>query len=316
MTTPDPVPRRSLDRRAFLGGGSAALAALAGGSLGAGVGFARPGAARSENTTPGGRRIRKTLKFGMVPGGLPVEERLRIARDAGFESVEPDTMFDPAEVKALRAAADKVGIHLDAIVCSKHWSHPLSDPDPAVVETCMEAMRVSIRNAKEMGGDMVLLVPAVVTPKVRYREAWERSVARVRELIPEAEKHGVVIGLENVWNKFHLSPMEAAAYVDEIGHPSVRYWLDVGNMVLFGYPQDWIRELGRERIARVDVKDFDSKKREFVELRKGSVDWPEVMRAFDEIGYEGWFAAEVRGGDQDYLTEAVSRPMDEIIAGR
>lgn len=297
----------SFNRRTFLkssmlaAGASAGLAALTRGA----------GAAPRRN-------IVKSLKMGMItaegPNGqrLSIQERLQIAVDAGFAGVEPNTITDPKEVEEYRAAAEKVGIKIDAIVCGEHWSSPLSDPDPAVYEKTMESMRISMQNAKDLGGDMVLLVPAVVNPRVQYGDAWTRSVERVKILAEDADRIGVTIGIENVWNKFLLSPLEAKHYIEEIGHPRVRFWFDVGNVVLFGFPQDWIRTLG-PLIARVDIKDFKSETKEFVELQQGSVDWPEVMRAFDEIGYEGVFAAEVKGGDETYLREKVSEPMDAFI---
>lgn len=301
-----------IDRRDFLAKGASAIA------LAAAASSVAPG---SKVSAAPKRNLRKSLKFGMVtskgPNGerLSVEDRLRIALDAGFESVEPNTLFDSGQVKALGAAADKLKIKVDAIICSTHWSDPLSDPDPAVFEKTMAGMRKSIENAKALGGDMVLLVPAVVNPKVRYADAYTRSVERVKRLAEDAERAGITIGIENVWNKFLLSPIEAKQYIDDIDSARVKFWFDVGNVVLFGYPQDWIRTLG-PRIARVDVKDFDSKTKSFVPLRDGSVDWPEVMRAFDEIGYEGYFAAEVQGGDLAYLKEYVSERMDLIIAGK
>lgn len=297
----------SLDRRTFLKSSVIAAGASAGISA----------VARSAAAAPA-RQIVKSLKMGMIaskgPNGeaLSIQDRLQIAKDAGFASVEPDTIGDPNQVGAYRTAAEKVGITIDAIVCGEHWASPLSDPDPAVYEKTMESMRTSMQNAKDLGGDMVLLVPAVVNPQVQYGDAWTRSVERVKLLAEDAERIGVTIGIENVWNKFLLSPLEAKHYIEEIGHPRVRFWFDVGNVVLFGYPQDWIRTLG-PLIARVDIKDFDAKNKEFVELRQGSVDWPEVMRAFDEIGYTGVFAAEVKGGDEVYLREKVSEPMDAFI---
>ncbi len=291
---------RNLLRRDFLAGAASAASIVGVGSV-----FAQAPARR--------RDIRKTLKLSMIPRELPIEERFSIAARAGFHAVEPDTIFEAEELESVKAAAGKAGVVVDGIICSRHWSHPLSDPDPKVVDVCMEAMRVSLANARELGGDMVLLVPAVVKPEVMYRDAYARSLARVKELAREAEAQKITIGIENVWNKFLLSPIEFRRYIEEVGSPFVRAWFDVGNIVLYGYPQDWIRTLS-EQIARVDVKDFDANKREFVPLRQGSVDWPEVMRAFDEIGYRGYFAAEVRGGDLQYLTEVVSRPMDLIIA--
>jgi hexulose-6-phosphate isomerase len=299
----------SLNRRQFL-----TATALA-----TGVGAAVIGQSHTAAAAPK-RNIVKSLKMGMIaakgPNDQPfsVQDRLQMAKDAGFASVEPDTIGDAKEVENYRTAAEKVGIKLDAIICSAHWSSPLSDPDPAVYEITMESMRTSMQNAKDMGGDMVLLVPAVVSPKVQYGDAWTRSVERIKILAEDADRIGVTIGIENVWNKFLLSPLEAKHYIEEINHPRVRFWFDVGNVVRFGYPQDWIRTLG-PLIARVDIKDFHTDLKDgFVPLREGSVDWPEVMRAFDEIGYQGVFAAEVAGGDTEYLRTKVSDPMDAFIA--
>jgi len=297
-----------MQRRDFLKGGAAvAGAALLSSTVG------------RQSFAAQGRSITKSLKYGVIAGkdadgnDLDVEARLRVAKEAGFDSVEPNTIFEPDAVEAFGKAAGKVGIKVDAVVCSTHWGDPLSDPDPAVYNKTLEGMRVSMRNAKELGGDMVLLVPAVVNPEVRYAEAYRRSVERVKWLSDEAAKMDIVIGIENVWNKFLLSPIEARDYIHDIGSEYVQFWFDVGNVVLFGYPQDWILTLG-PLIARVDVKDFDAGSKSFVPLQEGSVDWPEVMRAFDEIGYEGVFAAEVKGGDKAYLTDVVSGRMDKIIA--
>lgn len=303
------IGKELLTRRSFLA--AAAMGAAAAGSVSL-LGKAVPVHAATH------RRLVKTLKMGMIADKdasgrkLSVAERLQVAADAGFASVEPDTIFDAAQLKEVESGARKAGIKVDAIVCSTHWGSPLSDPDPAVFEKTLDGMRVSMQNAKDLGGDMVLLVPGVVNPKVQYGDAWTRSIEHVKRLADDAEKAGITIGIENVWNKFLLSPLEAKRYIEEIGSARVRWWFDVGNVVLYGYPQDWIRTLG-PLIARVDVKDFKADKKEFVPLLDGSVDWPEVMRAFDEIGYEGYIAAEVQGGDLNYLREYVSERMDKIV---
>lgn len=301
-----------MNRREFVGSGLSAAA----------IGFAASGLTAAEGQSPKSeKRFRKTLKFGMVtkkgPNGeeLTIEQRLQIAKDAGFDSVEPDTIFDSEAVTEFKAASTKAGMPVDAIICSTHWSHPLSDPDTKIVDHTMNGMRVSLLNAKDLGGTMVLLVPAVVKPGVRYAEAWERSVPRVKELAKDAEKLGIVIGIENVWNKFLLSPLEGKKYIEEVGSDYVKFWFDTGNVLLFGYPQDWIRTLG-PLIARMDVKDFNTDTKQFVPLREGSTDWPEVRRAMEEIKYNGYLAAEVQGGDLAYLTEKVSKPMDLIIEGK
>ncbi len=295
----------SLNRRTFLK--TSALAVAAAGLV-----------SESAGAVPN-RKIVKSLKMGMISDKgangkkLSIGDRLKIAKKAGFASVEPDTIATDKEVAEYAKGSEKHGIAIDAIICSAHWGSPLSDADPNVYQRTMDSMKRSMQNAKDLGGDMVLLVPAVVNPQTRYQDAWTRSVDRVKQLVDEAERLDITIGIENVWNKFLLSPLEAKHYIEEINSKRVRFWCDVGNMVLFGYPQDWIRTLG-PLIARVDIKDFRSKSKSFVPLLDGSIDWPEVMRALDEIKYEGIMAAEVSGGDQKYLTEYVSERMDKILA--
>jgi hexulose-6-phosphate isomerase len=137
-------------------------------------------------------------------------------------------------------------------------------------------------------------------------------------LLPLATELKVVIGMEEVWNKFLLSPLEMARYVDEFGSPYVKAYLDVGNMLFYGYPQDWIRTLGK-RIHRVHLKDFmvDREKDQILwkNLGEGAVDWPEVRKAFAEIGYEGWVTAELEDGDAAYLKDVAAR-IDRFLAGQ
>jgi len=306
--TPTPL---TMGRRDFLAAGTFA----AGAAAGILAGTATPAAAAAAPK----RNLIKSLKFGMIASKdaddnpLSIDARFAIAKEAGFDSVEPGTIYDDALLDEFAKASEKHGIPVDAIVCSKHWSKPLSDADPAVYEENMDDVRKTLENAKALGADMILLVPAVVNPQTRYADAWTRSVERVKILADDAERMGITIGIENVWNKFLLSPLEAAAYIDEIDSKRVQFWFDIGNVVQFGYPEDWIRTLDK-RIARVDVKDFRRSDNAFVKLQEGDVDWPEVMKAFDEIGYEGHWAAEVSGGDLAYLTEFVSKPMDAFAA--
>ena len=158
-------------------------------------------------------------------------------------------------------------------------------------------------------------MPAVVNPETSYRDAWTRSQAQIRKLLPLAEKMKVVIGIEEVWNKFLLSPLEMARYVDEFKSPWVKAYVDVGNMVFYGYPQDWIRTLDK-RIAKLHIKDFQFKDRkaEFVALREGDIDWKAVHKALADVGYKGTATLELGSGDLSYLKE-VSRRFDMILDG-
>ena len=179
----------------------------------------------------------------------------------------------------------------------------------------MKGMETSLHNAKLWGADTVLLVPAVVNPETSYKDAWTRSQQQIRKLIPLAQELKVVIAIEEVWNKFLLSPLEFAKYVDEFKSPWVKAYFDVGNVVLYGYPQDWIHTLG-DRIAKLHIKDFRFKNRqaEFVPLREGDIDWKAIHRALGEIGYKGTATVELPGGDKDYLQE-VSKRFDLILTG-
>lgn len=259
--------------------------------------------------------IKKGLVFDMVSDKLSYADRFQLVRDSGFEVVQALTEPDQRKAEAMKQAADGAKIHIDSVMNVDHWRYPLSSSDPTVVEKSLSGMRTSLQNAKLWGADTVLLVPAVVNPQTSYRDAWTRSQAQIRKLIPLAEELKVVIAIEEVWNRFLLSPLEMAQYIDEFRSPWIQAWFDVGNVVLYGYPQDWIRTLGK-RIVRVHLKDF--KRREggyaWVNLGEGDVDWLAVNAAFADIGYRGSVIAELDGGDAAYLQD-VSRRIDRLLPG-
>lgn len=261
--------------------------------------------------------IQKAVLGGMLPKEMKDwKSKFEVAKAAGFTHLEMGTCESEKEEAEISKAAQDTGLKIHGVMNMAHWQNPLNSADATVVKTGMAGMRTSIRNAKAWGASTVLLVPAVVGPKASYEEAWKLSTARIQELLPLAEKARVVIAVENVWNKFLMSPMEMARYVDQFQSPWLKAYLDLGNMVLFGYPQDWVRTLGKKRIAKLHVKDFSFKQRvaEFKDLREGEIDWKEVHAALGEIGYEGPATVELRGGDADYLKE-VSRRFDLILEG-
>jgi len=259
--------------------------------------------------------INKGLVFDMVPNNLSYADRFKLVRDTGFQVVQALTEPDERNAAAMQQAADAANIRIDSVMNVDHWRYPLSSSDPAVVEKSLSGMRTSLQNAKLWGSDVVLLVPAVVNPQTSYRDAWTRSQLQIRKLIPLAEQLKVVIAIEEVWNKFLLSPLEMVQYIDEFHSPWVHAWFDVGNVVLYGYPQDWIRTLGK-RIARVHLKDFKRTADGYawVNLGDGDVDWPAVRAAFADIGYAGSAIAELERGDEAYLRD-VSRRIDRLLLG-
>ena len=257
--------------------------------------------------------IKKGLVFDMVSDKLSYADRFKLVRDSGFEIVQALTEPDEHKAEEMKQAADAANIRIDSVMNVDHWEYPLSSSDPAVVEKSLNGMRTSLRNARLWGSDVVLLVPAVVNPQTSYRDAWTRSQAQVRKLIPLAAELKVVIGIEEVWNKFLLSPLEMVQYIGEFRSPWVQAWFDVGNVVLYGYPQDWIHTLGK-RIVKVHLKDFKRKEGgyDWVNLGDGDVDWAAVRQAFADIGYAGSVIAELEGGDGAYLRD-VSRRIDRLL---
>ncbi len=273
-----------------------------------------PAAAAAPSSTP----IKKAVLLGMLPKRLSYAERMKMAREVGFEGIQVYTTPDQREAEEIKKAAEDARIKIESVMNMAHWQNPLSSADPAVVEKSLEGMRTSLRNAKFWGADAALLVPAVVNPQTSYQDAWTRSQEQIRRLIPLAEELGVVIAIEEVWNKFLLSPLEFARYIDDFASPWVKAWFDVGNVVLFGYPQDWIRTLGK-RIAKVHLKDFKVSRAgtlvgEWVNLGDGDIDWAEVRKAFAEVGYAGFATTELAGGEEPYLRDVSSR-VDRLLLG-
>lgn len=261
---------------------------------------------------------KKAVLISMLPKELPYLDRFRIGLDAGFEGLEAQTVTDPKIADEIQQASAKSGLRIHSVMNSEHWRSPLSSDNPAEVDRSVKGMETSLRNAKQWGADAVLLVPAVVNPKTSYQDAYTRSQKVIRErILPLAEGLKIIVAVEEVWNKFLLSPIEFARYVDEFRSPWLRAYCDVGNMVFYGYPQDWIRTLG-QRIVRVHLKDFllDRPNGRFYwkNLGEGEIDWPEVRRALSDINYSGYMTVEIEGGDITYLKDVVAR-LDRFLAG-
>ena len=303
---------RSRSRREFLK--SSVTAACA---AGLGSGGLAPTFAASPSTSVGTPTltIKKGVWFGMLPANLSYADRYKMARDVGFEVVQAPTEPDERKAEEVKKAADAVNMRIDSVMNMDHWKYPLSSSDPAVVEKSLAGMRASLRNAKVWGSDVVLLVPAVVNAETSYHDAWTRSQKQIRTLIPLAEELKVVIAIEEVWNKFLLSPLEMAKYIEEFQSPWIKAWFDVGNVLLYGYPQDWIHTLGKS-IVKVHVKDFKRKEDGYawVNLGDGDVDWPAVRQAFADVGYAGSATTELERGDEAYLRD-VSRRFDRLVLG-
>jgi hexulose-6-phosphate isomerase len=262
--------------------------------------------------------IKKGACIDVLPEKMTVLEKFEVAKRAGFDGVEPDTLNSADEVKQYKEAAEKTGVKITSMMNSDHWKYPLSDNDPEVVKKCLDGLKTSMHNAHDLGAGAVLLVPGIVTAEVRYAEVYRRSQDQIRKLLPLAKELKVIIAIENVGNRFLLSPLEMARYVDEFKSPWVRSYFDIGNVVSIGYPQDWIRTLSK-RVCRIHIKRFEPgtehPKFDPKDRRTQGIDWPDVRKALSEVGYSGWITAEVRSGDENYVKE-VSARMDRILSGQ
>jgi L-ribulose-5-phosphate 3-epimerase len=261
--------------------------------------------------------LKKALCIGVLPKQLSIMEKFKLAKATGFEGIEPNTISRPDELAEYKEAAQATGMRIHSIMNSDHWQYPLTDNDPAVVQKCMDGIKTSLQNAKELGADSILLVPGIVTAEVRYVDAYTRSQQKIRELLPLAEELHVRIAIENVGNRFLLSPLEFAKYIDEMNSPFLQGYFDIGNVVRTGFPQDWIRTFGK-RLAKVHIKAMEpgreAVKYDPKDRRTEGIGWVEVRKALSDVDYRGWVTAEVRSGDEAYLRELSAR-LDKFFAG-
>lgn len=249
-------------------------------------------------------RLKKALKYTMIGEKLSVADKFKLVKDIGFEGLEvpvrPKGMEDR---KTFRQASEAAGLPIHGVLNS-------SNPD----------IRTAIELANYLGATSVLIVAGRVNAETAYDVNYAATQKLLREALPLAERYKIKLLVENVWNDFLLSPLEMARYLDELDSPWVGAYFDVGNVVKFGWPEQWVRILGR-RIGKLDIKEYSRKKMNDegmwkgfnVELGEGDVNWPAVRHELAAIGYEGWATAEIKGGDRQRLAE-IARRMDQVLA--
>lgn len=276
--------------------------------------------------------MKKGISIWSFPA-MSLRESFELAKDAGFDGVEVaiaaegEVSLTSTEKELLKVKEDakNSGIELYSVASGLYWDYWLTADDKAEREKAKDIVKKHLDTAKILGADTILVVPGSVnadfvseTKVVDYKSAYERSFEALSELSKYAESVGVSIGIENVWNKFLTSPMEMRGFIDAIGSDYVGSYLDIGNILFNGYPEHWIKILA-EKIKKVHFKDYRKAAgglHGFVDLLAGDVNYPAVMDALREVGYDGWVSAEMIP-NYKYYTETIiyntSNAMDRIL---
>jgi len=259
--------------------------------------------------------MKKSISYWSFNGGLDgkkdVKAALREAKAAGYDGIE--LTYHPAggplhptttesDCKAILQQADKTGIEIASLASGLSWDFPPSSDDPAIRKQALQHVRKALQIAHWLKLDALLFIPGAVdvffdpkVPVVPYDVVWRRATAATKALLPAAERLKVALCVEEVWNKFLYSPLEYRAFIDQFGSRWVKSYFDVGNCVLYGYPEQWVKLLGK-RIKRVHFKDFKAEVGNvsgFCDLGEGSVNWRAVMAALRKVGYNSFCTAEM-----------------------
>jgi L-ribulose-5-phosphate 3-epimerase len=292
-------------------------------------------------------KIKKGINIWSFPGDMSIIDCMKLAKKAGFEGIELalalkgplSLQSTDEEILSYRKASEEIGIKINSLASGLYWQFSLTSNREDIREKAKNVVKKQLDTAKLLGADCILVCPGTVgvdfkpddvvpdakdieffagSEIIDYDVAYERSQSALKELSPYAAEKEVVIGIENIWNKFLLSPLEMRNFIDEVGSPWVQVFLDVANMVLFGYPEQWIKILGH-RIKKVHFKDFRRGAPTlagFVDLLAGDVDYIKVVDAFIDTGYEGWANAEmcpVYSQYSDQIVYNTSATMDRIL---
>lgn len=263
----------------------------------------------------------KTISYWAFEPSRSLPEAFQMAREAGFEAIElaiaEDGPITPdisrQECRKITAQARDAGLQISSLASGLGWKYGLLSENESERRRATELTRSSLRVARDLELDAILVVPGSVgaTP---YDLAFNNAQNSLRELKLDAEELGVTIGIENVWNKFLLSPLETRDFLDGLGSERIASYFDVGNVLQTGFPEQWIRMLGG-RITRVHFKDFQREVGTlagFCALGEGDVDFGAVMQALREIGYDGFVTAEFFNCESDLGT--ISAAMDRILS--
>ena len=277
--------------------------------------------------------MKKGISIWSFAEGMKIVDCMKMAKDAGFDAIElalnetgeMGLESSKDEILGYRKAADEIGIEISSLATGLYWSYTLTSDNEKIREKAKSIVKKQLDAASLLGVDTILVVPGAVgvdfvpdSEVIAYDVAYERALEAMKELAPYAESKKVYIGIENVWNKFLLSPLEMRDFIDEVGSDYVGSYFDVGNVIYSGYPEHWIKILGK-RIKKVHFKDYRKDVGTlsgFVDLLSGDVNFPAVIEELKNVGYDSYVTAEMIPPYKNYPEQIVyntSLAMDKIL---
>ncbi|MHA2358459.1 MAG: sugar phosphate isomerase/epimerase family protein [Candidatus Heimdallarchaeaceae archaeon] len=258
--------------------------------------------------------MKKGINAWAYPSNFCIEKILEVSSELGYDGVELNLdektlEFQKNERKSVADKAVSLGIKLPSLCSGLFWKFNLASSDRTIRKKGLEILKKGCIFAADIDASVFLVVPAVATLEVPYQKMWTLSNRSILEAAPIAEDYGIILGIENVWNRFLYSPIEFKQFIEEIDHPNVKAYFDVGNIHFLGFPQQWIRYLS-DLIVCIHLKDFCNETIQFKPLLEGNISWPEVMKNLREIGYDGFLNVEV----PSYLDNPLKAAKDSIKA--
>jgi L-ribulose-5-phosphate 3-epimerase len=275
----------------------------------------------------------KSINLWSFPGDYKIKQCIEKAVSAHFAAIEPNISLDgelrfesPDSVFIhVKQMAEYHGLAIASLSTGVFWTVPPTHDNPSVRAQALDLIKRQLEAASLIGAGAILVVPGLVGAEFIKGSSvvpYDIAIGRAQEFLAAAEPYarlcGVVIGVENVWNKMLISPLEMRDFIDSFASPYVQAYFDIGNVLLTGYPEHWIRILGK-RIARVHIKDFKlsvGNINGFTDLLAGDVNFLEVIKALAEVPYEGFVTAEMNAYQQfaDQAVDNASTALDRIFA--
>ncbi|KQN97849.1 sugar phosphate isomerase/epimerase family protein [Paenibacillus sp. Leaf72] len=277
--------------------------------------------------------MKKGINIWSFNSNTTIASCIQTAKKAGFDGIELSLngsgelslAATDQEIRDIKARLEEAELEIAGLATGLYWDYAMTSANPETQSKAIDICKKQLELAAALGVDTILVIPGAVgvdfipgSEVTDYEYAYNRAQESIAKLVPFAESANVSIGIENVWNKFLLSPLELRGFIDSFGSSYVGSYFDVGNVVQNGYPEQWVRILGN-RIKKVHFKDYRRQAgglHGFVDLLAGDVNYPAVMEALQAIGYDNYVTAEMIPPYTHHAEQIIfntSKAMDAIL---